>query len=88
MATRNWRLYTYDLWGNEEDGYEVNDVYRTPEILRFDAECTDAELLAYLESDAGPLNPGECEIDATSDEDRIYIIAASDGHPVCELRAE
>jgi len=22
-----YRLFTYDLWGNEEDGYDVNDIF-------------------------------------------------------------
>jgi hypothetical protein len=28
-----WRLYSYDVWGNAKDGYEVNDVFRTNEIV-------------------------------------------------------
>jgi hypothetical protein len=26
MAT-TWEVYTYDVWGNAEEGYEVNDTY-------------------------------------------------------------
>lgn len=27
-----WKLYTYDVWGNARDGYEVNDRYSQSEI--------------------------------------------------------
>ena len=34
-------VFTYDVWGNEEDGYEVNDVYpfaRGVEVKQEEAE--------------------------------------------------
>lgn len=27
-----WKPFTYDVWGNKRDGYEVNDRYGHPEI--------------------------------------------------------
>jgi hypothetical protein len=35
-----YRVYTYDVWGNEEDGYEVNDVFRTSETVELDSKGT------------------------------------------------
>ncbi len=28
-----YRMYVYDLWGNDEDGYNVNDVFWTDTVL-------------------------------------------------------
>jgi hypothetical protein len=36
-----WRLYTYDVWGNAQDGYEVNDVY-PKQTLEIDGD-TDSQ---------------------------------------------
>jgi hypothetical protein len=37
--TKTYTLYHYDLWGNEEDGYEVNDIQ---------VDATDEDILYML----------------------------------------
>jgi hypothetical protein len=83
---RTYRLYTYDLWGNEEDGYQVNDVYRTGDTVDIDDDTPDATVIAMLET-AGILEPGACEVSPIGDGGIIYIEDAN-GNPCCELRSE
>lgn len=42
-----YKLYTYDLWGNSRDGYEVNDVYYQGE-LTINENWTDKEITLHL----------------------------------------
>lgn len=44
----NFRLYTYDVWGNARDGYEVNNVYGTGEVYSLDDNWTDKQIISEL----------------------------------------
>lgn len=33
-----WTAYNYDVWGNEKDGYEVNNVYKLEHDVYIDSE--------------------------------------------------
>jgi hypothetical protein len=82
MSTATWRLYTYDVWGNANDGYEVNDVY-PKQTLEIDGD-TDAAVIAALERSTG----GACtaiEVD-WNEADTIYLNSMVDGKPLGELR--
>lgn len=44
-----WRYYSYDVWGNAKDGYEVNEVFRTPDVIEIPEDVnTDLELFTHL----------------------------------------
>jgi hypothetical protein len=52
MKHLSYTLWSYDVWGNAEDGYEVNDRCCQSREFIVDAagdEPTDAELLAALQ---------------------------------------
>jgi len=36
-----YKLYTYDLWGNKKDGYEINDLY--PSNISLDIGPDDSD---------------------------------------------
>lgn len=79
----NFEVYSYDVWGNEEDGWEVNAVfphYISGE-LPDDYEIKDVHefIRPYLVDENADL-----DIDITH-EDVIYI-NLTNGYPVCELR--
>jgi hypothetical protein len=83
-----YRLYTYGVWGNAEDGYDVNDVYRQgPEHdVTIPDGASDAETIRILETD-GALKPGSCVLSPASWEgDVLYLESVEDGRPVCEYR--
>ena len=78
-----YRIYDYDVWGNAEDGYEVNRVFRTNNVVEIkDTTSNDAIIRAAL----GDYAASDFDIDG--DDHVIYITRADDGCPVCELRRE
>lgn len=83
--TKTFRLYNYDLWGNSEDGFEVNDVTSTGLLYEIPAEATSAEVLRIV---FGEDATGYEVNNNYSCEETIYIDDADDFAPYCELRAE
>lgn len=77
-----YRWITYDVWGNSEDGYEVNAAYSTYSVWRFDKDVTDETVIkAVFEEDAD-----QVEIDPHCDEYGFVFLAKEDGKPLGELR--
>ena len=71
-----YEFFDYDVWGNEEEGYSVNDVIPTGIIIYTDAsKASICENLGVYAQD---------KIDVYYNEDVIYI--DYDGKPYCELR--
>lgn len=82
MAT--WNVYSLDVWGNEEDGFEVNDRSRVGTI-ETSAEPPDAEVwCALLEAGIarGVISDGSFE---WQDEDLLAIDEKATGRPVFQL---
>src|SRR5262245_34413627 len=89
-----WEIADYDVWGNEKDGYEVNDVYRRGEIeLRLKVETANAGTPQAFEY-ASPtdkqireaLDLRRIKIDTDGDDLVIYVNASRNGYPCGELR--
>lgn len=88
-----WQLSSYDVWGNAQDGYEVNDVYRHGEVsLRIKVTVnnagTDNEFLSAYPTKSqirriGGL--GRFHIDLNGNDTHIYINRARDGYPCGEM---
>ncbi|MCI0560272.1 MAG: hypothetical protein MN733_17435 [Nitrososphaera sp.] len=85
----NFEVVEYDVWGNEEDGYVVNDVFRTGNHISLN-ECE-------LESDvllADALTEGlicfrkASDLRFGGDSSVIYVNEAYTGKPLFELRLE
>ena len=72
--------YTYDVWGNEEDGYEVNNVSYTGEDFDIPEDATDAEIVRCINGLNITVDPG------IGDEETLYLISTIDGKPIGELR--
>ena len=80
-----FRLYTYDVWGNEKDGYEVNDIFKTSETYEIPAEATDAHVIKALRKQGcfkARVLSRLIEIDG--DDETIYV--SYKGRPEFELR--
>lgn len=71
-----YEIFDYDVWGNEEEGYSVNDVIPTGIIIYTDT--SKSSICKKLELD------DPYKIDVYYSEDSIYI--DYDGNPYCELR--
>ena len=40
-----YRINELDVWGNDEDGYEINDIFKTDIIIDFDNPYDDNEVI-------------------------------------------
>ena len=79
----------FDVWGNEEDGWEVNDQTVVEDKIWISDDTTEEELFNYLKDTVGYFNRNTKFSDVEiqwDDPDFIEIFQASDGCPVCSLR--
>ena len=78
-----WRFYSYDVWGNEDEGYEVNDVFRTSSVFDIPDDATDEQILEIIEAKK------YVEIDNNvMADDIIYFQSSNTGKPLGEIRKE
>jgi hypothetical protein len=74
-----YQLYTYDIWGNARDGFEVNDVYRQSLIVDISENTSDMAINRRI-GGRGIEWGGEHGY-------TLYGTNKRNGCPVCELRA-
>jgi hypothetical protein len=83
-----FRLITYDVWGNEKDGYEVNQAFTTNECYEIpDSDESSEQIIATLKKQGcfkKYVRKSSIEIDG--DTDVIYV--SYKGRPEFELRKE
>lgn len=83
-----FEIFGYDVWGNEEDGFEVNDVHSTGRYVKLHEDMDDTDIIDTLkEIDYFGVRYRSdwFTIDGEFD-DVLYIILAAKGLPICELR--
>lgn len=90
-----WQLFTYDVWGNEDDGFEVNDRFAYNGKCELELQVTHNNIFtpqAFLS--ASPTDKqikkafgirGSCDITTSGDDLNIYINRASDNYPLGEM---
>lgn len=84
-----YRVYTYDVWGNEKDGWDVNDVYQTSDYVDIPDSPTDAQIITALKKE-GLIKPRIHTKSIGIDGEpgySLYITDARNGKPEYELRA-
>jgi len=85
MNATNYQLCSYDVWGNDIDGYEVNDKYKL-DIISLPESPTNSQILKALKSCGflkSTVKLSQLEFDG--DEQTIYINVSRNGAPFCEL---
>ena len=83
MKTISYALWFYDVWGNAEDGYNVNDRNCADRNVEFDCADDTGPTMAQI---ADILGCAESEIENGGGDDMvIYIDEAADGRPLCEF---
>lgn len=87
-----WDLATYDVWGNANDGYDVNDVYRQGEItLRLKLNTYNAgkpgEFIGAhpTEYQIKQVFGVACQIDVDGDDTNVYVNRRRDSYPLGQL---
>ena len=92
-VTTKWRWATYDVWGNANDGYEVNDVY-SHSVIELDIPITVNNVATPQQfKSAYPTDKqirelfgiGRTRIDTGGDDLCIYVNRVRDGYPIGEL---
>ena len=84
---KTYRLYDYDVWGNENDGYDVNDVFKTNELYKIDANWSDSKLISALKKQ-GLIKKGIHQSSIEIGGDDMTITFDYKGKPEFELRIE
>jgi hypothetical protein len=82
MDKTAWRWISYDVWGNENDGWEVNAAYPTSVVYRLPVEASDETILKTVWED----DSNEVEIESYSTEDTVYFVSKDDSKPLGEIR--
>jgi hypothetical protein len=90
-----WEVWTYDVWGNAQDGYDVNDRYclaRKHEIeltVQVNNAGTPREFLSGYPTDKQIRETFDIRpntgIDLDGDDITIYVRRERDGYPIGEL---
>lgn len=88
-----WECWTYDVWGNARDGYEVNDrsCFDRALDLRLTVEVHNPGTEHEFES-AHPTDRQirrafgiRCRFETDGDAENVYIIREHDGYPIGEM---
>ena len=79
MSTYKFSILLNDVWGNAEDGFEVNDARRIGTIT-LSEEDTDEQILAKIAKEIGG-NPKLYEIDDQGDFSCLGINLLENGSP-------
>lgn len=94
MIRTEWEHWTYDVWGNRTDGYEVNDRYKQPK-LEVDLDVYEAntdtprafQTVDFPHKDiklAMGIRRG-VQIEVEGDDITYYVYRASDRYPLGEI---
>ena len=83
---RRYELVTYDVWGNEKDGWEVNQSFSTGIFINL-VMGDDTELLQQMVDGDILTENHEVKIDNNSDDEYVlYLVNRFTEKPVAELR--
>lgn len=83
-----WKIYTYDVWCDDGDGFEVNDRYDRGS-LELPEDASD-EAIVQAVKDFGVFASGALveEFELDGDDSVVYINDIVNGYPLCELLLE
>lgn len=77
-----WRWISYDVWGNQEDGWDVNAAYPTSVVYRISEHATNETILKTVWED----DAEKVELEWSSVEDTIFFSAKETSEPLGEIR--
>lgn len=82
---QTWDVYAYDVWGNEDEGYTVNDRFYIGKVYT-PISPSDKDVLRalvdirYLTEDATLKH-----LQIEGNDDTLFIEEKGSGYPLCEL---
>ena len=86
IAMEKWQVVDLDVWGNEEDGFEVNNVFRLDIYIDLPEDFTKTDVIKALKQ-VGYLKKHiqNRQLSMEDNEDFILIEQTKNGCPVCYL---
>ena len=81
-----YEYISYDVWGNENDGYEVNQAFHTGESVDIDPYLSDNDLLNQLASQGFILEGIDYDQVSIDGEPEFSLYFEYKGRPEFELR--
>lgn len=89
----HWEVWTYDVWGNRTDGYDVNDRYCQSRDTRIDCKVETFNVGTPQQFDSASPSDRQLQnlfgtrssLDTDGDDTTIYVNRASDNYPIGEL---
>lgn len=87
MKTNTWRFVSYDVWGNAESGWEVNQAFTTRDAIELPEEFDETAVFAAIREAGLCDDTSKLEIENVGDwEDILYLSRTEDGYPEGEFR--
>jgi hypothetical protein len=77
-----WRWISYDVWGNQEDGWDVNAAYPTSVVYRLSEDASDEAILKTVWEACAD----KVKLEWSSVEDTIFFSAKETSEPLGEIR--
>lgn len=90
----HWELWSYDVWGNKTDGYEVNDrsCFERHYVIYCQIQHNNADKPSLAFDSASPSDYQikkafgvSCKIETDGDDLTIYVSRESDSYPIGEM---
>jgi len=84
-----YEIFIYELWGNLEEGFEVNDIFNTGDTIILNPEDSDKEVISSIREIYPWLLPSDTEMGITIEGENEYTLYfyEEDSHtPLFELR--
>ncbi len=82
-----YKVVSYDVWGNERDGYEVNAAYNTSLSIDVDDIDNDEAIVeALVEIGYLDARVNADDISITGDEYCLYLLDTHSSYPLGELQ--
>lgn len=86
MATETWILYDLDVWGNEDDGFEVNDWWAVKNLEFTEMEIQDDQAILNRLKEEGCLATSDPKyVEVVADYGFIQINVRDTGRPLYNL---
>jgi hypothetical protein len=90
VPVSKYEVISYDVWGNKDDGYEVNQSFHTGKFVEVpdDLEITPKDVIIILKREGvvdDKMNILNTEVDLSHD-NAIYFHRIIDNKPLFELR--
>lgn len=83
-----YQVYDYDVWGNSKDGFEVNNIFKTPYKVNISEKDTDHQIIGKLKNVfflQRYAKNSKFRIEGEPDF-TLYVVHEPAEYPVCELR--